>query len=121
MIGSVILVKRGARTVAFLMTLVFAIVFVPSASAYNTAKYVSNETFGPNEYAHTVAYASREWNKFWRPVGYSFGLKYTAFSYIFDTWSNPFVDNRNAFNAQAYCLNNTGSLVSSITCMTTYP
>lgn len=125
MIGSVMPVKRRvaiglARNLALLLTLVFAVAFVPSAAAYNTTKYVANETFVANEYAYTAGYASREWNKFWRPAGYSFGLKYTGFSYIFDTWSNPFVDNRNAFNAQAYCLDNS-SLVNSVTCMSTYP
>ena len=51
----------------------------------------------------TSGQASRQWNKVYRPVGIHFCLQYLSGSCVFNTFSNPFVDNRTAFYDYAGC------------------
>lgn len=71
--------------------------------------------------AHTTGYASRDWNRVYRPTAYTFCLAYNDANYVCDAWSNPFVDNRNATSAQSWCQNSSTQFVSNVTCQTTTP
>jgi hypothetical protein len=93
--------------------------------AWYSIKYVDTATFRAGEYRYTALFEWREFNKLWRPVGSEFYLVYyysTGYgTFIFDTWNNPVIDNRNALYAQAECGNFSGNSVSPVTCLTTTP
>jgi hypothetical protein len=78
--------------------------------------------------ASNATSASRDWNRVYRPVGYSFDLAYLNSDGSFQSvvhsnaGSNPFSDaTGGAFLARAWCRNNSGLTVSPVTCQTTKP
>lgn len=91
-----------------------------TALAWQSVKYW-NAPLRAGHKAQTLGYASRQWNKVWRPIAYNFGLGYSGYRYVYDAWNNPFVDNRNAVYAQAACLNASASLADPVACLTTRP
>jgi hypothetical protein len=113
----------SARSLAVSLCAAVAAMLVMAvpASAWYSIKYHDGGGLQSGEVAYTVGEASREWNKVWRPAAYRFGLAYSGYAWVYDTWSNPFVDNRSAFYAQAQCLNASFDWVQPVTCMTTHP
>lgn len=109
----------GRRRIAVLVILT-AFVVVPCAAAWQSVNYWTQPLFA-GQSVEDQTQASRQYNKVWRTAGLSFGLSYSTSSWVFNTWSNPFVDNRTAFYAKAACLNNSGSEADPVTCQSTYP
>jgi hypothetical protein len=99
---------------------VLAGVFVASAHAWSSLKYFEG-TLCSGCFGYTPGEASREWNKVWRPGGSYFGLSSSGFTEVHETWQNPFVDNRNATYAWAYCDNDSVNVAYPVTCLTTTP
>lgn len=107
------------RSIVLLGALLAAF-YATAALAWSSLTYF-DAGLSAGTFAVTNQSASRQWNKVWRPGGYQFGLAYTNLSWVYDTWSNPFVDNRTATSSKAWCLNNSGYYVSPVTCVTTVP
>lgn len=89
--------------------------------AWFSTKYLDSQSLCAHCEVYAGYTASREWNKVWRPTPRHFCLEYIPGSCVYDTWSNPFVDNRNAFNADAGCWNDDPNSSYPTTCMTTVP
>jgi hypothetical protein len=78
--------------------------------------------------ASNATTASRDYNRVYRPTGFTFDLAYlnadgsNQSATHSNAISNPFVDpTGSAFLARAWCRNNSGSTVSPVTCQTTKP
>jgi hypothetical protein len=97
-----------------------ALVFVAAASAYLQDKY-----YNSNLCAHCEAIAgydaSRQWNKVYRPIGIHFCLQYLSVSCVYNTWDNPFIDNRSIFNGDPGCWDDDTVASYPTTCISTYP
>lgn len=114
----------GIRPRTFLITLsavVAALVAAVSAYAYVQVTYFNNTNLCAHCEALTSGQASRQWNKVYRPIGIHFCLQYLAVSCVFNTFNNPFIDNRTAFNDYAGCWDDDTIASNPTTCITTHP
>ena len=114
----------GFRPRTLLITLaavVAGLVTAASAYAYVQVKYFDNANLCAHCEALTSGQASRQWNKVYRPIGIHFCLQYLAVSCVFNTFNNPFIDNRTAFNDYAGCWDDDTIGSNPTTCITTHP
>lgn len=112
-----------AAVVVSMLLATVALVVARGANAWYSTKYVDSESV-PSEYTMiTCCQASREWNKIWRPTPIYFcsHMPPDVQSYICSLWDNPIVDNRNAFNSWAHCMNYDSVTSYPTTCQTTHP
>jgi hypothetical protein len=113
-------VRRRVAAFAAAAAVAAALVFVAAASAYIQDKY-----FNSNLCAHCEAPAgydaSRQWNKVYRPIGIHFCLQYLGGSCVYNTWDNPFVDNRSTFFGDPGCWDDDTVASYPTTCISTYP
>ncbi len=98
-----------------------ALVLAASAYAYVQVKYVDTASLCAHCEKFTGGEASRQWNKVYRPIGIHFCLQYLSTSCVFNTFSNPFIDNRTAFYDYAGCWNDDTVSSYPTTCITTHP
>jgi hypothetical protein len=105
---------------ALLAVCVVALIAAIPAGAWQASNYF-NGAMAAGQTVTSGLDASREYNKIWRPAPANVGLSYTTSSWVFNSNANPFVDNRNAFYAQARCDNVSGSYLNPVTCQSTLP
>jgi hypothetical protein len=100
-----------------------ALIFARAAYAWYTTKYEDAASHPPGYMVSTCCQADRLWNKVWRPSGIQFCLHEPPYnvSYVCSFWDNPIVDERDAFNSWAHCLNNDTVSSYPTTCQTTHP
>lgn len=98
-----------------------ALILAASAYAYVQVKYADTVNLCAHCEDLTSGQASRQWNKVYRPVGIHFCLQYLSGSCVFNTFSNPFVDNRTAFYDYAGCWDDDTVDSYPTTCITTHP
>jgi len=101
-------------------SLVFAAAAFAAISTYHNGGMVSGQI------ESTCCFYSRDFNRVYRPGGYVFQLGYSADGQTIswaapNTWDNPFVDQRNATSAIAFCNNYSSYFVTPVTCQTTVP
>jgi hypothetical protein len=122
--------KNASSRRALLVSKIVAglLVTLPPAAAYawGAVNYLNNADLPSGFSAIRNTCAARQYNKVWRPIGYTFKLQY---SYAIcggngsATWmnanSNPFVVNTGANRSQAVCGNISGYDVYPVTCQTT--
>lgn len=100
-----------------------ALIFARAAYGWYTTKYEDAADHPPQFMVGTCCQADRLWNKVWRPITISFCLHEPPWntSYVCSLWDNPIVDERDAFNSYAHCLNNDTVSSYPTTCQTTHP
>src|SRR5437870_3414364 len=119
--------KRAIRAVARPRVVLWLACLIlltgPPTLAYATYQitYVDNRAMIYGEVGSTSGAAARDWNRVYRPIGYSFQLWYANLPALRDGANNPFTDWRTASYARAYCQNVSGVTVSPVTCITTHP
>ena len=113
--------RRRKDFLAALLAAVAALVLAASAYAYVQVKYFDNANLCAHCEALTSGAASRQWNKVYRPIGIHFCLQYLSTSCVFNTFTNPFIDNRTAFNDYAGCWDDDTIASNPTTCITTHP
>lgn len=112
---------QHSRWLALLAVVTAALAFAAAAYAVSF-NYFGPGTLSPSNYASTSGTASRQYNEVWRPVGITFCLIYpNTTNCVYDTWSNPFLDTRSAFNDFAWCWNVGSQISNPTTCQTTHP
>lgn len=126
-----VMAGRGTKAVFFgfrprtlliaLAAVVAGLVAAASAYAYVQVKYFDNANLCAHCEALTSGPASRQWNKVYRPIGIHFCLQYLSGSCVFNTFDNPFIDNRSAFNDYAGCWDDDSIGSNPTTCITTHP
>ena len=119
--------RRPSRRLLMFASLIAAALTVTTvALASMVTTYFSGSMLSGNV-ANTAGFASRDYNRVYRPGGYPFHLGYSAdgrtISWVGpDTWDNPYVDTRTATSAEALCnYSGSGGVVSPVTCQTTVP
>jgi hypothetical protein len=100
-----------------------ALIAAKSAAAWYTVKYVDAESVPGNYARSTGAQADRLWNRIWRPTPHGFCSHYPPYlvSYYCSVWDNPILDERDAFNSYAHCMNDMEASSYPVTCQTTHP
>lgn len=117
---------RVPRTGVILIAL-FAVSLAFAAAAFAAVStYYGTAGMASGQIEATSGFYSRDWNRVYRPGGYIFQLTYYSggccySAWVSNTWDNPFVDQRNATSAMAYCNNYSSYFVNSVTCQTTVP
>ena len=111
----------GRRIGLVLLPVLAGLVLAASAYAYVQVKYVDTISLCAHCEKFTTGEASREWNKVYRPIGIHFCLQYLSTSCVYNTFSNPFVDNRSIFYDYAGCWNDDTVSSYPTTCITTRP
>jgi hypothetical protein len=106
---------------AVLGAIFVALVIAASAYAYVQVKYVDTANVCAHCEKLTPSAASRQWNKVYRPIGIHFCLQYLSGSCVFNTFDNPFIDNRSTFNDYAGCWDDDTVASYPTTCITTHP
>lgn len=117
--------SRVRRTVFLSVALAAMLLTVAAAAIAAISTYYSGG-MSSGELANTCCYRARDWNRVYRPGGYNFWLGYDSdgqtISWVGpNAWNNPFVDQRNAFSATAWCNNSSPYFVNPVTCQATYP
>ena len=115
--------RRRTLITALTVTVAVAIAMILAAAAY---AYVQDKYYNSGDLcAHCETFAgydaSRQWNKVYRPIGIHFCLQYLGTSCVYNTWDNPFIDNRTAFNDNAGCWDDDTVGSYPTTCITTFP
>ncbi len=120
-------IKRWVRIGGFFVLVFSAVALVAATVAVAAISTYYSGGMTSGQLASTSGYYSRDWNRVYRPGGYNFWLGYQAsgtntISWVGpNAWDNPFVDNRNATSAAAWCNNSSSDWVSPVTCQTTTP
>jgi hypothetical protein len=115
--------------VGFTLTLVALLIPVSLAWASTVVSYTAvGQTMVNGQAGSNATTASRDWNRVYRPTGNLFDLAYLNADGSFQSVThsnaglNPFVDpTGTAFLARAWCRNNSGGTVMTVTCQTTKP
>jgi hypothetical protein len=113
----------------FALALVVLLIPVAISWASTVVSYSAvGQTMANNQFASNPSSASRDWNRVYRPTGNFFDLAYLNTDGTYQSamhsnaGNNPFVDpTGTAFLARAWCRNNSGGAVASVTCQTTKP
>jgi len=100
-----------------------ALIFARAAYGWYTTKYEDAADHPLGFMVGTCCQADRLLNKVWRPTAIYFCLHEPPWntSYVCSLWDNPIVDERDAFNSYAHCLNNDTVSSYPTTCQTTHP
>ena len=113
---------RGSwRAYAALAVLALGFAFVARASAYVQTKYLNSASLCAHCEEFAGYDASRVWNKVYRPIGIHFCLQYLTTSCVYNTWDNPFTDNRSIFNGNPGCWDDDTVASYPTTCISTLP